>query len=112
MGSASATTSRPAPTPPVPTPSPSPPAAAGTAQCCVYGGCASYGTPYCIAAGLWCSLSDEACSTCGGTLCTEVALLSGGPVQARKFLHRPGHGGHVLLQTQQVSRKVQEKEWL
>merc|ERR1712014_434403 len=104
------TTSRPAPAPLVPALSPSPPAAAGKAQCCVYGGCASYGTSYCIAAGLWCSASEEACSTCGGTLCTEVALLSEGPVQARKFLHRPGLGGHVLLQTQAASQKVWEGE--
>merc|ERR1712060_299697 len=89
----------PASAPQVSTPSPTPPAAAEKAQCCVYGGCASYGTAYCIAAGLWCSGTKEACSTCGGTLCTGLALLSEVQQRAPKFLHRPGRGGHVLLQT-------------
>merc|ERR1740121_935783 len=100
----------PPPSAPAPTPSPSDSEAAEEAQCCVYGGCASYGTPYCIAAGLWCSGSDEACSTCGGTLCTGLALLSEGPPRAEKFLHRPGHGGHILLQTLAAPRRGGEVE--
>lgn len=89
-----------APAPPSP-PAPPPPEAAGSAQCCYAGGCASYGTPLCNAAGSWCSGSVGACSGCGGTLCSGASLVSTGgrAGRSKKFLHRPrGLGEHAPVQ--------------
>merc|ERR1719436_2244108 len=44
------------------------------AQCCYHGGCASFGTAHCNAAGAWCSESEERCKSCAGTLCLPPSL--------------------------------------
>merc|ERR1719188_725220 len=69
----------PGPSPSRPTETPSPSGGdSGDAMCCFDTGCSAYGTSFCSAAGTWCSGSEEACKSCGGTLCVESA--ESGPV--------------------------------
>lgn len=74
----------PAPAAPAPAAPPTPlpaaeapaPAPAGEGQCCYHGGCASFGTAMCNAAGAWCSETSDQCSRCGGTFCTAASAPS------------------------------------
>jgi len=95
------------PTSPPPTPSPTS-APEGGDQCCYASGCSSYGTASCNAAGSWCSESAEACTRCGGTLCSGVSALFEERARRQKFLRRQGAFGQVLLQTDVNSRKTFE----
>lgn len=94
-------------TSPAPTPPPSS-APVGGAQCCYAAGCSSYGTSSCNAVGSWCSGSAEACTTCGGTLCSSVSALFEGHSRRGKFLHRQGGLGNIFLQTHTDTRKTSE----
>jgi len=85
-----------------PSGAPAPPDASGVTQCCYYAGCAAYGSAQCNAAGAWCSASAEACSACGGTLCSGVSLLADGRAARQSLRRRPRRAGHVLMQARRA----------
>jgi len=90
----------PSPSGPDPVPSPS-----LQGQCCYAGGCSSYGTASCNAAGTWCSGSQSNCQRCGGSFCEAPSLLAQGG--ARKALRsvraNQAHLGHSLMQVNVTS---------
>jgi len=91
------------PSPLGPDPAPSPPL---QGQCCYAGGCSSYGSPSCNAAGTWCSESQSNCQRCGGTFCEAASFLAkgGGRKSLRSASAKHAHLGHMLIQVNLTSQ--------